>query len=143
MAKEYSDIKKRAMLAKKRMKMGYWQKLQQEKSEMLKNMSGSEEDKKLASEVQREKYKRDVNRAMNKNKSDNDEVMYQKIKEMLDENECVLNPIGTLIDQQLYSSMDEPNKQRYVLELAAKYRELRERYYRERIGNPLDVSAKI
>lgn len=143
MVREYSDIKKKAMLAKKRMKMGYWQQLQYEKAEMLKNMSGTEEDKKLASEVQREKYKRDSNRAFDREKTDKDEVLYQKIKKMLDEDECIINPIGELIDKQIYGSMDESNKQRYVLELSAKYRELKERYYKERMSNPLDVNAKI
>lgn len=143
MVKEYSDIKKKAMLAKKRMKMGYWQQLQYEKAEMLKKMNGTEEDKKLASEVQREKYKRDSDRALNKNKSDKDEILYQKVKTMLDENECIINPIGKLIDQQVYGKMDDSNKQRYILELSAKYRELKERYYKERIGNPLDASTKI
>lgn len=143
MVREYSDIKKKAMLAKKRMKMGYWQQLQYEKAEMLKNMSGTEEDKKLASEVQREKYKRDSNRAFDREKTDKDEVLYQKIKKMLDKDECIINPIGELIDKQIYGSMDESNKQRYVLELSAKYRELKERYYKERMSNPLDVNAKI
>ena len=134
MVREYSDIKKKAMLAKKRMKMGYWQQLQNEKAEMLKNMSGSEEDKKLASEVQREKYKRDASRAINKSTIDKDEQLYQKIKKMLDEDECVINPIGALIDQQVYGNMDESNKQRYILELSAKYRELKDRYYKERMS---------
>ena len=51
---------------------------------------------------------------------------------MLDDNPDEPAPIGRLIDKEVYMSLDEGGKQRYVLELSKKFRELSERYYSER-----------
>lgn len=59
--KEISELKRRAMLAKQRMKMGYWEKMQQEKERMINTKGGTYEAQKLASDMQREKvYERRV-----------------------------------------------------------------------------------
>ena len=43
-----------------------------------------------------------------------------------------MNPIGQLVDRTVFDKLDEANRQRYILELSAKFRELRERYYKEK-----------
>lgn len=130
--KEYSELKKRALLAKKRMKMGYWQQLQKEREELLEEVGASEIGQHKISEVQRARYIRDNNKSINNNQTIRDEMLYKKVKNMLDEDEYTLNPIGQLMDKNIYNKLDEQNKQRYVLELSNKYHELRDRYYRER-----------
>ncbi len=125
--KELSELKKRAILAKQRLKMGYWQKLENE-------MRKSNEEIVSVAEVQtiREKVKRDEGILLGREDVSRDEQFYIKVCEILDDDEDVINPIGQLIDKEKYEQMDEGNRQRYVLELSKKFREMRDRYYRER-----------
>ena len=64
--------------------------------------------------------------------AERDEKLYGKVKNMLDENEDVTDPIARLMDRSEYDRLDPDNKQRYILELSAKFRELKDRYYREK-----------
>lgn len=130
--KNYSELKKRALLAKQRLKMGYWQQLMQEREQMLKKVGKTDYNKKLISEVQRAEINRDANIIINNPLVNRDEMLYKKVKKILDENEYVSNPIGQLIDKKEFEMLDESGQQRYILELSKKYQELRERYYKER-----------
>ena len=38
-------------------------------------------------------------------------------------------------DNAVYQKLDSSGKQRYILELSNKFRELKERYYREKTGS--------
>ena len=60
--------------------------------------------------------------------------MYLKVCRILDSEVVTTNPIGQLIDESEYESLDEGGKQRYILRLSEKFRELKDRYYKERIG---------
>lgn len=130
--KEYSELKKRALLAKQRLKMGYWQQLMQERELMLNKVGKTDRNEKLISEVQRAEINRDANIIINNPLINRDEALYKKVKKILDENEYVTNPIGQLIDKKEYEKLDSSGQQRYILELSKKYQELRERYYKER-----------
>lgn len=132
--KNCSELKKRALLAKQRMKMGYWQKLMDERDAMLMNAGDSDRAQYIVSEVQRAKFARDNNIIVNREKADKDEELYIKVCKILDSEEITLNPIGQLMDRKEYEGLDEFGRQRYVLQLSEKYRELKERYYKERIG---------
>lgn len=59
-----------------------------------------------------------------------DEMLYQKVCQILARGN-VLNPIGELIDQKIFSSLDIESKQKYIYNLTDKYKELKVRYYRE------------
>ncbi|MCL2676060.1 MAG: hypothetical protein FWE84_05735 [Firmicutes bacterium] len=128
----YSELKKRALLAKQRMKMGYWQQLMDEREKMLSKVGNTEQNVQLISEVQRAEIKRDANVFINNPVVSRDEALYKRVKLILDENEYVSNPIGRLIDKDEYERLDDGGRQRYVLELSRKYSELRERYYKEK-----------
>lgn len=130
----YSELKKRAMLAKQRMKMGYWQSLREEKIKILSEVGTSVVGQQFASEVQRAKYARDTNNVINRSQGNKDEQLYIKVCKILDEDEDATNPIGQLVDQEEYGRLDDAGRQRYILELSKKFREFKERYYRERIG---------
>ncbi len=106
------ELKKRARLAKQRLKMGYWD--QEEK-----NRSNQASARTVV---------------MGETHTASDEKMYRKVCEMLEKDDTILNPIGQLIDEGVYSSLDSTGKQRYILELSNKFRELKERYYKERTG---------
>lgn len=113
--KETGELKKRAWLAKQRLKMGYWQ-------------SVKDGDVAIASTVRPEtRYDKSVAAAQAR-----DEKMYRRVCAILDSDEVTSNPIGQLIDNEIYSKLDPAGKQRYILELSNKFRELQERYYREK-----------
>ena len=61
-----------------------------------------------------------------------EEDMYAKVRAMLSADECVLDPIGRLMDRTAYREMSPTAKMRYVLELSKIYVRLKERYYREK-----------
>lgn len=131
--KTMNELKKRALLAKQRMKMGYWEQMMKDREKLLGEVGSTYESKKLISDYQRDKYNREFNVTINKRTS-SDERLYEKVCSILDSDELIINPIARLIDNAEYESMDNEAKQRYILELAAKFRELKERYYREKMS---------
>lgn len=131
--KAISELKKRALLAKQRMKMGYWEKMMQDRDKLISEVGSTYENKKLISDYQREKYNREINITVNQNAHD-EEMLYEKVRNILESDEIIVNPIARLIDEGKYEQMDGETKQRYVLELSNKFRELKERYYRENIS---------
>lgn len=132
--KEYSELKKRALLAKQRMKMGYWQQMMNERENMLSRVGNTSGNQMLVSDLQRAKVARDNSIAVNKKKAEMEEAMYQRVCEMLSMDEYVSNPIGRLVDHDVYDNLSPQEKQKYIFDLSAKYRRLKERYNKERLG---------
>ena len=130
-----SELKKRAMLAKQRMKMGYWQELSRKRNNLLQEVGNTANNLKIICEAQREEISRNANIVINNSQASLDEALYLKVKDILDEDEFLSNPIGRLIDEEKIKVMDERSKEKYVLELGQKYRELKERYFKERMIN--------
>ena len=128
-----SELKKRALLAKQRMKMGYWQELMRQREVMLNKAGNNSTSLQAIKEVQRADIIRDANVIINNPIINRDENLYHKVKEILDEDEFAANPIGRLIEKDKLMQMDDAAKQKYILDLSQKYRELKERYYKERI----------
>ena len=133
-AKQYSELKKRALLAKQRLKMGYWQKMCDEREKALEHMGGGEENARLVHDLQQEKVRRDEHKALGYDAAAQDEAFYGKVCAILEQDENTLNPIGQLIDRTQFETLDTDNRQRYILQLSQKFREMRERFYRERAG---------
>lgn len=127
---EKSELKRRALLAKQRMKMGYWQKMQEERKELMSQSNDSSRLQVLSS-LQRSDYVRGASMVLNRDKADKEEQLYKKVCSILSSSEIVTNPIGQLVDREVYDNMDDLNRQRYILELSQKFRELRDRYYAE------------
>lgn len=120
------ELKKRAWLAKQRLKMGYWESVRRDEA-----ASGIGDNRQDAADG-RVRIMRDI--SAGSRVSARDEKMYQKVCEILDRDEATMNPIGQLIDDELYNSLDPAARGRYILELSNKFRELKDRYYRERTG---------
>ncbi len=114
--KQSGELKKRAQLAKQRLKMGYFE-----------SAHGETEFHDDTNVGYTASYAHFADTTTNR-----DEKMYKKVCAMLDRDEATLNPIGQLIESDVYSALDAAAKQRYILELSNKFRELKERYYRER-----------
>ena len=134
MRKEYSELKKRALIAKQRLKMGYWQKMCDERDRALEQMGNSEESVRIVRECQQDKVRRDEHKALGYDAAQRDEAFYGKVCDILERDENTLNPIGQLIDKNEFEKLDADNRQRYILQLSQKFRQMRERYYRERAG---------
>lgn len=128
----YSELKRRALLAKQRLKMGYWQRMYDEKQRALSEMGDSGSGARLVKDLQYEKVRRDESRAFNSDKAKEEEEFYGKVCSILESDENTINPIGQLIDKEEFEKLDADNRQRYILKLSQKFREMRERYYRER-----------
>lgn len=131
--KEYSELKKRAMLAKQRLKMGYWQNLLQERDDLISLNGNTERAKAVAEELRRKKFTRDNLLSLNSEQAKEDEELFEKVCKMLDKDDDPINPIGMLIDREVYDKLDAMGKQKYVLHLSKKYREMKERYALEKI----------
>lgn len=131
MKKEMSEIKRRALLAKQRLKMGYWQRMQEERD----RVNGSTIDSAVIESARcarRNEFERTNKMALGDDFAEKEEKLYRKVRDMLDKDEDVMNPIGQLVEREVFDRLDDGNKQRYILELSAKFRELRERYYKEK-----------
>jgi hypothetical protein len=126
--KEKSELKKRGNLAKQRLKMGYWQTLLKERDDLIELNGNTERARVMAEEVKRNQFHRDNLISLNSEEAKEDEELFRKVCKMLDEDDDPANPIGMLIDHSVYDSMDAMAKQKYVLYLSKKYREMRERY---------------
>ncbi len=57
-----------------------------------------------------------------------DEKLYTKVKEMLDENQDVANPIARLIDYKIYNRLDDISKERYLFDIINKYKQYKDKY---------------
>ncbi len=126
--KKNSEIKKRAALAKERLKMGYWNRMLEEKKRMEENG----QERRVIGEMQRDKFRRDEMRAIDIKKARAEEEMYRKVCAILDENPDETAPIGRLIDREYYRTLNEFGKQKYLLELCALFRTLSRRYELEK-----------
>lgn len=125
MSRKAGELKKRCWLAKQRLKMGYW--------ESLKNQRSDESARGTAQGEEVVRRMRPVEVVSHTSAAD--EKMYRKVCAILDSDEISLNPIGQLIERDVYDGLDANGRQRYVLELSEKFRELRDRYYREKTGS--------
>lgn len=107
----YSDknLKRKANEAKKRLASGYFQKSRPVTGSVL---------KKQRFHVSGVDYL-------------DEEKMYLIVKEMMERDEVVLNPIGCLMDRRRFEQMDYPERQRYVLKLSEIYVKLKARYVKE------------
>ena len=60
-----------------------------------------------------------------------DDPLYKKVEKILEKDPDTLNPIGQLIDKDLYNTLSETGKERYILDLAKKYVLIKEKILSE------------
>ncbi len=63
--------------------------------------------------------------------NNNDENFYNKVKEIMNEDTYVCNPLKRLMDDNKLLKLDARGKERYLLETIEKYQEARRRIERE------------
>ena len=118
-------IKAMARQAKQRLKNNFWENCKTNLKEgelQAKNLGLNENKVKsyIGSKVQREI------------KGQAPDEFYLRVKAMLDEFGEVSDAIGRLTDREYYNTLTYEEKQRYNLELSAKYLEALERYRNEK-----------
>lgn len=64
-----------------------------------------------------------------------DEMLYKKVCHIITAGLDKVNPIGELIDKKVFSGLDFEAKQHYISTLNFKYKELKQRYYKEHLAN--------
>lgn len=127
--KPMSELKRRALLAKQRLRMGYWQNLEREREELSRR---GEMDEREVSAMQKDKFLRDEMMATDAGRAAAEERLYAKVCAILESDADTVSPIGQLIDKKEYMRLDECGRQKYILRLSEKFRELSRRYYLER-----------
>ncbi|MCL2598986.1 MAG: hypothetical protein FWD76_03640 [Firmicutes bacterium] len=127
------DLRSRASQAKKRLVQGFYEQKTDEKNDAIlcaqENGFGS-----LDAEVyKRIAIKREVELSHSQALA-KEEEMYQKVCRLLQADGDVMDPIGKLVDRSVFDSLTSATaKQKYILDLAAKFREMSERYRNEKL----------
>jgi hypothetical protein len=119
-----------AKSARNRFKKGFWSKEKELREREISKAKQEGKDAGNINELFKARYMQDF--YYKNKKSGSYQSLYNKVKAIVD-SECeVSNPIGRLIDVQVYKDLDENQKQRYILELAEMYRILSEKYKNEK-----------
>ncbi len=126
MVEEGKSLKQYCKEAKKRLKGGFWQSYQKNLNE---NIERAEKAGISTSKVKQYYTERVIENI--KNRDEEKEEFYQKVKKLLLEEGEVPNAIGRLTDDKLFSSLSYEEKQRYTLSLSEKYLEAVERFRKE------------
>ncbi len=119
------SIKLKARQAKQRLKSNFWEdcKRQISDGQIAAKTQGLNENKVSAY------VKTQVKTTINGEKQDD---FYLKVKQLLDEEGEVSDAIGRLTDREVYEKLSYEEKQRYSLELSAKYVRALEKYRKEK-----------
>lgn len=57
-----------------------------------------------------------------------DEKFERKVMNMISSNDLLCNPIGKLVDKAYFNTLDDVQKQSYILSLSEKYNRIKEKY---------------
>ena len=65
-----------------------------------------------------------------------DDKFEKRVFNLLDNSDLLCNPIGKLVDKSYYNTLDEYEKQHYILSLCDKYNRVKEKYFdlQQKIG---------
>lgn len=120
-------LKEYAKEAKMRMKSGFWDDVKARRQTDVEVAAKQGKNSDLVLGGYREVLKRKIFDVESKE----DERLYKKVCELLSQNRVVINPIGELADKAKMKNMTDSEKQHYIFELSKKFRQMKERYYRE------------
>ncbi|MDD4351181.1 MAG: hypothetical protein PHP83_03250 [Clostridia bacterium] len=72
--------------------------------------------------------------------SQEDGTLYKKVCKILESDEIITNPIMELVDKDYYYSLSEESKQKYIFNLSDKYKQMKERYFKDKSAQMSKVS---
>lgn len=125
------DIKNIARQAKSRLKNNFWDKCKTD----IKTGTEKARDLGISENKVKDCIKSKVKSVLAGEKQDE---FYTRVKKILDEEGEVSDIIGRLTDKEYFNTLDYSEKQRYTLQLSAKYLAALEKYKKESV-----LSAKI
>lgn len=129
MQKSELDFKSKLKQAKKRMQSGYWTGIIERKNSDLQEAINNGFDTEGVDDYYKQLIKYDNSmRELTKE----DSIFYQKVCEILDNEECILNPIELLIDKKYADSLNYNDRQRYIMKIGDKFRRFSEKYREEK-----------
>ena len=127
MVEERKTLKQYCKEAKKRLKSGFWQNYKKELDEGLENAERTGVSPSVVKQFYMERVTEEV-----KNKVEDKEEFYQRVKKLLTEEGEVPNALGRLTDFAYYKTLSYEEQQRYNLNLSEKYLQAVERFRREK-----------
>ncbi|MBR2614272.1 MAG: hypothetical protein IKC71_01575 [Clostridia bacterium] len=128
MQNEMKSLKELAREAKMRLKTGFWEKYKQN----LKEEMEKAKEKGLSTSKVKEYYAQQVEKTVKIGIDEEEELFYQKVKNLLDEEGEVSNALGRLADKEETDKMTYDQRQRYYLRLSDRYLKAVERYKKEK-----------
>ena len=128
MQNEMKSLKQLAREAKMRLKTGFWENY---KKNLAEEMERAKEEGLSTSKV-KEYYTQQVEKTVKIGVDEQEEVFYNKVKTLLDEEGEVSNALGRLADKEETDNMTYEQRQRYYLRLSDRYLKAVERYKKEK-----------
>ena len=122
-----NEIKNMAKLAKQRLRTGFWEECKESVNESVIKAKAEGEN---SSNVIRY-YKTRVTRVIS-GYNEQKEAFYLKVKDILDTYGDVSDIIGRLCDLEYMKTLSFQQREKYLSEIAAQYRECKERYDQEK-----------
>lgn len=120
---ERKTLKQYAKEAKVRLKNGFWQNYHKDLGEKIEKASETG----VAPSKVKEYYTYVVSENI-KNRKDDEEEFYLKVKKILDEEGEISDAIGRLTDKTTFDKMTYAERQKYTLTLSERYLKAVERY---------------
>ena len=128
MVEEGKSLKEYCREAMKRMKRGFWQNYQRDLQQGFERAEKAGVSTSQVKQYYAERVSEDI-----KQKQEDKEDFYLKVKKLLQEEGEVSNAIGRLTDKEYYNTLSYEEQQRYNLNLSEKYLQAVERYRKEQI----------
>lgn len=119
------DIKLMAKQAKRRLGTEFWKKCKEDVDSTARR---AEECGKNAGKIKSHLY----SKVKSVIRGEEEDEFYLKVKKLLDECGEVSDALGRLTDTELYSKLSYEERQRYTMELSAKYLAALEKYKKEK-----------
>ena len=128
MSEELKSLKQCCKEAKQRLKSGFWARYKENLEQELQDAKhqGVSESK------VREYFTYKVTSGITEPANNDEQVFYDKVKKILDEEGEVSNVIGRLTDKYYFETLSYEEKQRYSLSISEKYLKALERYKKEK-----------
>lgn len=60
-----------------------------------------------------------------------DDPLYGKVKKILQKDIDVINPLSQIIEHNIYDSLDQTNKEKYMIKLSKRYKAIKEQVLKE------------
>jgi len=126
-----NELKLKAKSAKLRLKSGFWNNVNRKRQAEIQDAQSSGKN------VQKIKdyYSSYIYESIKTRDSSTleEELFLQKVREIVENEEYINNPLKLLMNDEYMASLDYGGKQRYILEISEKYRKAREKVELEKV----------